>query len=157
MVVFDGYLMVFFAPKTILIVEETNSGFQIKNQYKVQGIGKFDKFKMYQLGNKALLVTYNKNKVYLLDTLDYEVYELPTESTMSHLTELNSMEFYAAEFMKGLTHYKLNATSKKVEVVKVITGETLGRPKDFKYVVDVSLNFLKEGIIMALDVQQGLV
>ena len=42
-------------------------------------------------------------------------------------------------------------------MVKVITGETLGHPKDFKYVVDVSLNFLKEGIILALDVQQGLV
>jgi len=63
---------------------------------------------MYKLGGRGMLVIYNKKIVYLLNQLDYEDYTLPDISNIVHLQELNNEEFFAAEFMKGLTHYKLN-------------------------------------------------
>lgn len=67
----------FFAPNVILVVEENPLGFRVKNRYYLENLERFDKFKMYKLGNKALLVVYNKKKAYLLNQLDYEDYQLP--------------------------------------------------------------------------------
>jgi hypothetical protein len=36
--VFDGYLMVFFAPNVILIVDETREGFQLRNKYFLENL-----------------------------------------------------------------------------------------------------------------------
>jgi len=69
-----------------------------------------------------------------------------------HLQELNSWEFFAAEFMKGLTHYKLNEKSKTIEIVKKYTGSNIGLSTSLNYVVDLNLNFYeKEKIIYILD------
>lgn len=58
-----------------------------------------------------------------------------------HLVPLNALEFYAAEFSKGLVHYKLVPADKRIEVVRHITGESLGFKGEFSYVVDVNINF----------------
>ena len=59
-------MLVFLAPTTIIVVEETSAGFSIKNRYKVEGLDRFDKFKIYEMGSKGLMVIYNKKKAYLL-------------------------------------------------------------------------------------------
>jgi hypothetical protein len=114
MLIFDAYLMVFLAPGTIIVVEETSTGFVVKNRYKIEELDRFDKFKMYALGQKGLLVVYNKPMVFLLDKIGYTNYELPEASSIVHLTELNGQEFFAAEFAKGLTHYRLNFDTAKI-------------------------------------------
>ena len=68
-----------------------------------------------------------------------------------HLDALSGDEFYAAEFMKGLSHYKMDHDSKKIKLVQRIKGQDVSLPDQFKYVVDVSLAFYREGIILALD------
>ena len=59
--------------------------------------------------------------------------------------------------MHGLAHYKLDASSKKVELVKRIDGTALGLNDALHYVMDVSLNFINQGIILILDAEKGLV
>lgn len=59
--------------------------------------------------------------------------------------------------MNGLAHYKLDTSSKKVELVKRIDEATLGLNDALKYVMDVSLNFIDQGIILILDAEKGLV
>lgn len=66
------------------------------------------------------------------------------------------MEFYAAESLKGLAHYRLNPQTKKIELLKLFTAESL-KLKDFSYIVDVNLRLLSSGIIYALDAEAGLV
>ena len=79
----------------------------------------FDQFKMYKFGDRGILVIYNKQRVYVLNQIDYQDYSLPEISTIIHLEQLpQNGEFFAAEFMKGLTHYRLNQNNKKIEIVK---------------------------------------
>ena len=53
--------------------------------------------------------------------------------------------------MKGLGHYKINHSTKKIELVKKIKGNSINMEGKFKYVVDVSLSFIDQGIILVLD------
>ena len=53
--------------------------------------------------------------------------------------------------MKGLSHYKMDHNNKQIKLVQRIQGEDVNLPDKFKYVVDVSLAFFNEGIILALD------
>jgi hypothetical protein len=43
---------------------------------------------MYKLNGKGLIVVYNKNTVYLLTEKDYQDYNLPETSSITHLEEL---------------------------------------------------------------------
>ncbi len=45
---------------------------------------------MYKIGNKGLIVVYNKRRAYLLSQLDYEDFTLPDLSTIIHLTPYGS-------------------------------------------------------------------
>jgi hypothetical protein len=156
--VFDGYLMVFFAPNVILIVDETREGFQLRNKYFLENLERHDQFRLYQLETRALLVVFNKNRAYLLNQIDYEDYTLPEPSSIIHLQQIGSaLEFYAAESLKGLAHYRLNAQTKKVELVQRFTGTSLGLGEQFSYIVDVNLRLLDSGIVYALDAETGLV
>jgi hypothetical protein len=80
-------------------------------------------------------------------------------SSIIHLQEVGqNMEFYAAESLKGLAHYRLNATSKSVELVERYTGENIGLAGKFNYIVDLNLRLLSnKNIIYALDAEIGLV
>ena len=40
---------------------------------------------MYKLQDKAILVIYGKKKIYLLNEVDYQDYELPYYSTIFHI------------------------------------------------------------------------
>jgi len=39
----------------------------LKYQYKIDSLQHSDQYKMYKLQDKALLVVYNKNKIFLLN------------------------------------------------------------------------------------------
>ena len=69
---------------------------------------------MYKLGDKGLLVINNKRKAYLLGQLDYEDFQFAETSSIMHLVPLNDLEFYAAEFNKGLVRYKLVPEEKRI-------------------------------------------
>lgn len=149
--------MVFFAPNVILIVEETREGFQLRNKYFLENLDRHDQFHLYKLETRALLVVFNRNRAYLLNQIDYEDYTLPEPSSILHLQETGSkMEFYAAESLKGLAHYRLNPQTKKIELLKMFTAESL-KLKEFSYIVDVNLRLLSSGIIYVLDAEAGLV
>jgi len=134
--------MVFLAPKTVLVVEETATSFQVKSKYNIENLDRFDKYKLYKVGKKGLLVIYNKRIAYLLGPNSYEKYYFKEPETIVHLAALSPDEFYTAEFMKGLAHYKINHNTKKIELVKKIKGNSIGLDGNFKYVVDVSLAFI---------------
>jgi hypothetical protein len=46
-------------------------GFKIKNKYYLENLDRYDQFKMYKLQNRALIVIFNKKRVYLLNEVDY--------------------------------------------------------------------------------------
>lgn len=150
--------MVFFAPNVILIVEETRDGFLLRNKYFLENLERHDQFRLYQLETRALLVVFNKNRAYLLNQIDYDDYTLPEPSSIIHLQQTGTgLEFYAAESLKGLAHYRLNVQGKKIELVKRFTAESLNMEGKFGYIVDLNLRLLGSGIVYALDAEAGLV
>lgn len=156
--VFEGYLMVFLAPNVILIVEETREGFQLRNKYFLENLERHDQFRLYQLETRALLVVFNKNRAYLLNQIDYDDYTLPEPSSIVHLQQTGKdLEFYVAESLKGLAHYRLNPQTKKIELIKRFTGKDLQLEEKFSYIVDINLRLLSSGIVYALDAEAGLV
>lgn len=103
-------------------------------------------------------MVFNRNRAYLLNQIDYEDYTLPEPSSILHLQQTgDNMEFYAAESLKGLAHYRLNPQTKKIELLKRYTSEGLKLPEAFGYIVDVNLRLLNSGIIFVLDAEAGLV
>ena len=46
----------------------------MKSKYLLSQLDRFDKYKVYKMGGKGLLVTYNSNKAYLLGEKGYEEY-----------------------------------------------------------------------------------
>ena len=79
------------------------------------------------------------------------MYYFEEATAIVHLDALSGDEFYAAEFMKGLSHYKMDHSNKQIKLVQRIKGEDVNLPNQFKYVVDVSLAFFHQNIILALD------
>ena len=59
--------------------------------------------------------------------------------------------------MKGLGHYKIDYDAKSINLVKRIKGDGIGLSGQFRYVVDVTLDFIADGIILVLDAELGLV
>ena len=53
--------------------------------------------------------------------------------------------------MKGLGHYKIDYDAKSINLVKRIKGDGIGLSGQFRYVVDVTLDFIADGIILVLD------
>ena len=105
----DGFLLIFFAPNCIIVVEESSEGFTVKNRYYLEH-----------------LHIHNKPNAFLLNNLDYEDYLLPSPSSIVHLDPLSQDFFLAAEFSRGLALYRLDHTHKTVEVVRRIAGEDVG-------------------------------
>jgi len=60
------------------------------------------------MGQKGLMVINNKKQAYLLGQTGYEVYQFDTPSSIVHLATTDGQYFWAAEFMKGLTRYRIN-------------------------------------------------
>jgi hypothetical protein len=117
-----------------------------------------DQFRLYQLETRALLVVFNKNRAYLLNQIDYEDYTLPEPSSIIHLVQTGkNLQFYAAESLKGLAHYRLNTQTKKVELVKRFTADSLKINGTFSYIVDLNLRLLANGVIFVLDAETGLI
>lgn len=98
LLVFDTHLLVFFAPNTILVVQETEEGFNVRARYYLEDLGRFEQFKMYPLGQKALLVVHNKQRAYLLDQQGYTDLTLPELSSIVHLEQHPTLpnHFFAA-------------------------------------------------------------
>jgi len=67
------------------------------------------------------------------------------------------LEFYAAESLKGLSHYRLNTQTKKIELVKRFNTDSLKINGTFSYIVDLNLRQLPSGVIFVLDAETGLI
>jgi hypothetical protein len=61
------------------------------------------------------------------------------------------MEFFAAESMRGLTHYKLDTKTKTAQIIKRYTGNSIGLEGKFNYIVDLNLRSYSQKIIYVLD------
>lgn len=60
-----------------------------------------------------------------------------------------------AEFSKGLGHYRLNHTSRSIDLIKRYKKDDLDI--EMTYVVDVNTNYVNYGEIYVLDAKKGLI
>ena len=84
----DGYIIVFSPPKTVLIVEEKNSTFNVKLKYQLVEKEPFIMFKIYKFMNKGLMVIYKRRTVRLLDEKGYTDITLPEDTQITHLEQI---------------------------------------------------------------------
>lgn len=98
LLVFTNYTMSFLSPNTIVIIKETPK-FQVTNRYKLKEVDQFSRFKIYKIGEKAILTYYSMAysnsagpmfRALLLDENGYKPVQVPRQVIISHMVSVGS-------------------------------------------------------------------